>query len=49
MDTSSNIAQQISHMLNSEHCLAVTRGIVNLLLAMDHSCSADMYLLACKV
>lgn len=49
IDTSSNIAQQLTHTLNSVHCLAVTRGIVALLLAMDHSCSADMFLLACKV
>lgn len=49
MDTGSNNAQQLTHTLNSEHCLAVTRGIVTLLLAMDHSCSADMFLLACKV
>lgn len=49
MDTNSNFAQNLSRTLNAEHCLAVARGIVTFLLAMDHSCSADMFLLACKV
>lgn len=49
MDTSSNVVEHLTNALNAEHCLAVSRGIVNLLLAMDHSCSSDMFLLACKV
>ncbi|KAK5648597.1 hypothetical protein RI129_003489 [Pyrocoelia pectoralis] len=35
--------------LDSVHCLAVAKGLLALLLAMDHSCSADMFLLSCKV
>lgn len=35
--------------LESTHCLAVAKGLIGLLIAMDHSCSADMFLLACKV
>lgn len=47
--TSTDSFASLTHMLDSDHCLAVTRGIVTLLLAMDHSCSVDMFLLACKV
>ncbi|KAB0803392.1 hypothetical protein PPYR_00362 [Photinus pyralis] len=35
--------------LDPIHCLAVAKGLLALLLAMDHSCSADMFLLSCKV
>lgn len=35
--------------LEESHCLIVARGLVCLLLEMDHSCSADMFLLSCKV
>lgn len=37
------------HHLDNGHCLTVARGLTALLLAMDHSCSADMFLLSCKV
>lgn len=39
----------IPQHLESTHCLAVAKGLLALLLAMDHSCSADMFLLSCKV
>lgn len=35
--------------VDSSHSLAVTKGLLALLLAMDHSCSADLFLLSCKV
>ncbi|KAF5297110.1 hypothetical protein FQA39_LY02690 [Lamprigera yunnana] len=35
--------------LDMVHCLAVAKGLRALLLAMDHSCSADMFLLSCKI
>ncbi|KAK9728572.1 Inhibitor of Apoptosis domain [Popillia japonica] len=37
------------HRIDSGHCLAVSKGLLTLLLAIDHSCSADMFLLSCKV
>ncbi|KAK4884383.1 hypothetical protein RN001_000654 [Aquatica leii] len=39
----------IPQYLDVVHCLAVAKGLLALLLAMDHSCSADMFLLSCKV
>ncbi|XP_017776572.1 PREDICTED: baculoviral IAP repeat-containing protein 6 isoform X2 [Nicrophorus vespilloides] len=44
-------ASQISEpqYVDSTHCLTVVRGLVSLLLAMDHSCSADLFVLSCKV
>lgn len=35
--------------VDSNHCLAVARGLLTLVLAIDHSCSADLFLLSCKV
>lgn len=35
--------------VDSSHCLAVAKGLLTLVLAMDHSCSADLFLLSCKV
>lgn len=42
-------SQIIPQRIDSVHCLAVSKGLLTLLLAMDHSCSADMFLLSCKV
>lgn len=36
-------------ILPREHCLAVSRGLINLILAMDFTCNMDMFLVACKV
>lgn len=35
--------------IDSSHSLAVAKGLLALILAMDHSCSADLFLLSCKV
>lgn len=35
--------------VDSSHSLAVAKGLLALVLAMDHSCSADLFLLSCKV
>nr|XP_022908652.1 baculoviral IAP repeat-containing protein 6 isoform X2 [Onthophagus taurus] len=41
--------QNLPQKIDTMHCLAVAKGLLTLLLAMDHSCSADMFLLSCKV
>lgn len=35
--------------VDSSHSLAVAKGLLALVLAMDHSCTADLFLLSCKV
>lgn len=35
--------------VDNSHCLVVAKGLLNLILMMDHSCSADIFLLSCKV
>lgn len=35
--------------VDSSHSLAVVKGLLALILGMDHSCSADLFLLSCKV
>lgn len=42
-------ACQPPRFVDSSHSLAVAKGLLALVLAMDHSCSADLFLLACKV
>ena len=39
----------VTQRVDSTHCIAVIRGLLMLFLSMDHSCSADMFLLSCKV
>ncbi|XP_025829165.1 baculoviral IAP repeat-containing protein 6 [Agrilus planipennis] len=38
-----------SQQLDCIHCLVVAKCLISLLLSVDHSCSADMFLLSCKV
>lgn len=35
--------------VDSSHSLAVVKGLLAVVLGMDHSCSADLFLLSCKV
>lgn len=35
--------------VDSTHCLAVAKALLTLVLAVDHSCSADLFLMSCKV
>ncbi|KAG5886808.1 hypothetical protein JTB14_031450 [Gonioctena quinquepunctata] len=42
-------AMRIPQFIDSTHCLAVAKGLLQLILSMDHSSSADMMLLCFKV
>lgn len=47
--TSEKTNTQILQKVDTTHCAIVLKSLFNLLLNVDHSCSADMFLLSCKV
>lgn len=51
IDTSNekDTPQPVVLKVDSSHCLIVVKRLLTLLLGIDHSCSADMFLLSCKV
>lgn len=41
--------QTVLQKIDISHCAVVVKSLLTLLLNIDHSCSADMFLLSCKV
>lgn len=45
-DRSTILQQQV---IDANHCRVVCKGLLTLLLNIDHSCSSDLFLLSCKI